>query len=613
MDNRSKRKAARGVLLAVVLMLISMVGASFIQTSAGRVEVKDLRFETSLGYEMSALLYKPKWASADNKAPAVIACHGMYNNREMQDINLVELSRRGYVVLSIDMFSHGNSQNLPSQDLLPMGALEALKMVRTLNYVDTQRIGLTGHSMGGMNCDIAALMGDDGVNPPVAALLLNSCFATYQDTATGVYVNAYGSKNVGIIAGQFDEFLFKEVNEDGTVLLAKDFIRSDNAQSFLNFGENPGGKEVRSANTMYRREIDGKEAIRVIYNPAVTHPWSHFSRRSAKATIEFFDAALGTPDPMEPSRQVWQIKELFNLLGLTGMGIFAVNMALLLTHTGMFGSLRAEQEAPSKTVSPRWRRLGAVFGAATVIFCAASYLPIVIGAKSDNNGRLLFAQNTTFGIGLWAAVCGLLMIACMFIRYKLADGEERISLEETGIRPDSRKLVLTVILGAGVAAASYLWVGIGDYFFKTDFRIWVLAAKAVNGEKVLITLFPNLILFLVFYAASSVQINCFECRGEEDVRRAGRSTAVCALTAVAPSAILVIMQYVHLFGTGSVLFEKNNAHSMILWLFPMLVLIPASVVISRRIYRETKNPYLPAVINAILITLISCANTSTWG
>ena len=132
MDNRSKRKAARGVLLAVVLMLISMVGASFIQTSAGRVEVKDLRFETSLGYEMSALLYKPKWASADNKAPAVIACHGMYNNREMQDINLVELSRRGYVVLSIDMFSHGNSQNLPSQDQLPMGAMDDIKMESTL-------------------------------------------------------------------------------------------------------------------------------------------------------------------------------------------------------------------------------------------------------------------------------------------------------------------------------------------------------------------------------------------------------------------------------------------------------------------------------------------------
>lgn len=373
----------------------------------------------------------------------------------------------------------------------------------------------------------------------------------------------------------------------------------------------------------------------MIYNPAITHPWSHFSKRSAKAAIEFFDASLGTPDPIDASSQVWQIKELFNLLGLVGMGIFAVNGTLLLTHTHIFRRLRAESENKTgsetktiseseirnqpeagngrKTMSVNWRRQSVLSAAAIIIFSAVSYLPVVIAVKSDNNGKLLFAQNTTFGIGLWAAACGLFMIVCMVIRYKSADEENRISLEETGIWQDRQKSALTAALGVSAAVLTYLWVGIADYFFKTDFRIWVLAAKAINAEKVLIALFPNLLLFLVFYGASSVLVNCFECRSEEGGKSERCHTFVQMAAAAAPSAILILMQYSYLFSTGRVLFENNNAHSMILWLFPMVVLIPASVSVSRQIYRETKNPYLPAIVNAILITLISCANTSTWG
>lgn len=32
----------------------------------------------------------------------------------MQDLNYVEYARRGFVVLSIDMYGHGNSENLPN-------------------------------------------------------------------------------------------------------------------------------------------------------------------------------------------------------------------------------------------------------------------------------------------------------------------------------------------------------------------------------------------------------------------------------------------------------------------------------------------------------------------
>ncbi|MGI5910406.1 MAG: hypothetical protein ACOX6K_08595, partial [Sphaerochaetaceae bacterium] len=106
---QQKRNAIRWMIVALALCLLGMIGASLVQSSGGKVAVRDLRWETTHGRTMSGLLFIPKGVSAENPAPGIVVSHGMYNNREMQDLNFVELSRRGFVVLSMDMYSHGNS------------------------------------------------------------------------------------------------------------------------------------------------------------------------------------------------------------------------------------------------------------------------------------------------------------------------------------------------------------------------------------------------------------------------------------------------------------------------------------------------------------------------
>ena len=78
--------------LSLVLMLMSAIVASAVQTNAGTIAVKDMRWETPSGQMISALLFKPDAATADSQAPAIIVSHGWWNNREMQDANFVELA-----------------------------------------------------------------------------------------------------------------------------------------------------------------------------------------------------------------------------------------------------------------------------------------------------------------------------------------------------------------------------------------------------------------------------------------------------------------------------------------------------------------------------------------
>ena len=112
MRTNMMKKNSRWLALSLIMMLVSGIGASLIQTVGGSVAIKDMRWETSSGQMISALLFKPDTVTEENKAPAIIVSHGWWNNREMQAGNYVELARRGYVVVSIDMYGHGNSSNL---------------------------------------------------------------------------------------------------------------------------------------------------------------------------------------------------------------------------------------------------------------------------------------------------------------------------------------------------------------------------------------------------------------------------------------------------------------------------------------------------------------------
>ena len=48
-----------------------------------------------------------------------------------------------------------------------------------------------------------------------------------------------------------------------------------------------------------------------------------------------------------------------------------------------------------------------------------------------------------------------------------------------------------------------------------------------------------------------------------------------------------------------------------IWLFPIVVILPVYAVISRILYKATKNPYLAGIIMALIITVMSCTNTLT--
>ena len=105
------------VAVSVVLILISCIGASLIQTDFGGVTVTDVRLPMPDGETLRVLVHRPATATEDNPAPAVITSHGYHATLETQDITSIELARRGFVVFNMDTYSAGSS----SGTTLPYG------------------------------------------------------------------------------------------------------------------------------------------------------------------------------------------------------------------------------------------------------------------------------------------------------------------------------------------------------------------------------------------------------------------------------------------------------------------------------------------------------------
>src|SRR5688500_6804008 len=133
-------------LFALGWLAILMGGllAHWIQT-AGGIRIQDVRFTGVDGKPMSGLLYVPPNATAKTPAPGVLAVHGYINSRETQSGSAIEYSRRGYVVLALDQLGPGYSAAPAFAD--GFGGPAGLKYLRSLDIVDTNNIGMEGHSM----------------------------------------------------------------------------------------------------------------------------------------------------------------------------------------------------------------------------------------------------------------------------------------------------------------------------------------------------------------------------------------------------------------------------------------------------------------------------------
>ncbi|MBO3803841.1 MAG: alpha/beta fold hydrolase, partial [Candidatus Brockarchaeota archaeon] len=138
-----------GLCLLLSIYFLGIGTAFLMDRDFGRVEVRMIAIP-DVGKRISGLLYRPVGATPENPLPAVVLTHGISGSKQMVSGIALELAKRGFVALAIDLGGHGNSEGAFGSDLSDpsLGILAAVRHLRAQPYVDGSRVGLVGHSLG---------------------------------------------------------------------------------------------------------------------------------------------------------------------------------------------------------------------------------------------------------------------------------------------------------------------------------------------------------------------------------------------------------------------------------------------------------------------------------
>ena len=608
-------KKSTRILLAVALCLclISGIFASLVQSSFNTVTVEDFKVIVDDGRYVNGQIYIPKDASPDNKLPLIVLSHGSYNNLEHQDQNMIELSRRGFVVISSDAYCHGSSS-------IPDAGLEVTNMQHVIDYavasytfIDKDKIGVSGHSMGGQISSVTVSHYFEQAARGEGENLVSAICTVGYDPQYTPYAFEGVEEPVaidwGVIAAKYDEWFFTAETGD-----PRQYLESDAARSFVEQLEGVTLDGAVENHKVYTGTIDGEEYIRVINQNTEIHPLNHFSKASCRDLINFFYEVFGVPSghaKIDANNQIWQWKEFFNLVGLVGIFLFLFPFASLLIHgTKFFEELAQPEPAPAPALSDGSKKAKYwITYAINTILPALLVVPVaykLVGKESFvpfTYGKW-FGEPNTNELAAWTLVVGLALLVVFLISSRIGSTEKGTPAC-WGVKASGRVIWKSVLLAALTVFTAYVILFTNDLIFNTDYRIWVIDMRVFNVQKLLyfVAYFPA---WVVFYLVNSLLVNG---GNRVEGRPEWRTLLISCIGNIAGIAVLIFIQYHGIIANGTFAFNSMR----IVNLFPLVFLIPVGTIVSRRFFKETGNIYAGSLVIAFLYCMMTVANTMCLG
>jgi pimeloyl-ACP methyl ester carboxylesterase len=575
------RRLSTLLIVALALVLVGSLLAWYVQTNRGTVRIIDVRFMGSNGVPMSGLLYIPSNATAKTPAPGIVAIHGYINSRETQDGFAIEFARRGFVVLAADQTGHGYSGTPAFAN--GFGGPDALAYLRTLDIVDKNNVGLEGHSMGGWASLIAAGVLKDQYQSIVVEGSSTGTFGAPDGTAQW-------PRNMALVFSKYDEFSLLMWGAPK----AADINQTDKLKTVF------GTTETVQVGKVYGDISAG--TARVLYQPAITHPMDHFNNQAIGYAIDWFGQTLKGGNGLPSSNQIWFWKEFGELIAFIGLILSFFPLGGLLLNTAYFAKLKKPLPAPKTVTGWGWWLAAAI----TVAVPALTFFKFNHLADAPWAATPLFSQNITTGILFWALGNAAISLVLFLLWHFLANRKNGAGADNYGLtsnlKIDWSEIGKSLLLAALIAFIGMLILYMMDFFFKVDFRFWIVALKPMNSLQFRIFLgylIPFAIYFLILATVLHGQMRRVQKNGK-DISLSSALLINIALM-ILGIVILLVYEYGTLFTTGA-LPNPTSPESLLAIIAIQFVPILAIVaLISTYFFYKTGRIYVGAFLNTIFV------------
>jgi dienelactone hydrolase len=148
-------KTSLVTIVLVILLLSSAYFARQLDTDYGLLRTEVIRIPDR-ELTLSAILHIPLEVGPTNQRPAVAVTHGISSTKDMVDSISLELARRGFITLTLDLHGHGDSEGRLGGYDPSFGLQAAVDYLRSRSDTNPRFIGVAGHSLGAGAAKIVA-------------------------------------------------------------------------------------------------------------------------------------------------------------------------------------------------------------------------------------------------------------------------------------------------------------------------------------------------------------------------------------------------------------------------------------------------------------------------
>ena len=487
--DKNIRKNVWFLVILVVLISFSALMSHLIERDFGKVDVSLVKIMTAQGEIVVAKMFVPEIATPENPVPAVVNMHGYQNDKNVQDPFSIELAKRGFVVMAPDSLGHGDSGgnlNIGAWFMAPdyvMGNEDALAYLVTLPFVQADKIGVTGHSMGGMNA----------VKLP--GLFPENVAAVVPQASTP---GSPELPNLLLLQARYDEFAGFRENEFRTENL------TSNEGRLAAFGqENPIEWDVT-----YGSFDDGTARRMAFIN--MDHHLLPLQNKAVAEAVIWMDEALrdGNGGPMwsDPTKQSYMIKEYFGFITLLGTLVTMLPITNLLLTTKFFAPVA--QPLPDRYHAPKGKWW--LFASINMLIGGILY-PLTTqfgGVGNRITGWIPFLKmEMANGVALFYIVNAIVALV-LFIIWFSGQKKQGLTMYDMGVTFGEEKNKLdwciigkTVLLGFVLFMWMYLFEGLSQWALGQEFRFaWPYMRQFSEPRRVgyfFIYLIPALMFWLM--------------------------------------------------------------------------------------------------------------------
>jgi len=560
------------LIIMLVFLLSGVITTLALDSDFGKVEVQTVSIPAN-DIQLSALLYKPKSARASSPAAGVVLAHGISGSKEMMSSIGLELARRGFVSLCLDLYGHGKSQGAVEDGRRDpsFGVYSAIQYLKSKSFVNNSALGLIGHSLGAGAARAASFQ-----DPQINALVLIA--GGLGDVANGQQYGSLNStypRNLLVVVGKYDSLF--ELNTLTSQVLPAIF----------------GTHEEVTQGVLYGN-FSSKTARKFVV-PLTTHLFEPLDSVVVSESVDWMEKAIGVGESGEgnanagffyPQREGSIAIALIGLIGITFLSFFPIGEFVQ-------AKLQKNRKESEKTL----------FGSGR-LYSAWAVVNLTMFIPMFAIGSLVAFPPLVFGssVAWWMLGSGLigLLILSKFSKRFLG---KRIAIRQKLAGLFTKEGLILAVVSFLILFSITIVLAV---FFNFGFRIIspiLRDISSMNRAIVFPLFFP---FFLPYFVAESMFLHELTqwTPSEQGNWNGLRDYFTTIFAKIAPFMFLLFLQYSVKIAFGIWLLPSFAGFLLeFLWLIVPIFLIACSF--SWWFYRRTGNALSSAVFNALLMSWIA--------